>query len=126
MTAQELRDNCIAHNACAEGLVWLAGKDGDAFWASTDEMATPYLFWWVVQNVDSPGCKSRQDVLNILQEIYSQTKFHFHPIDINGSDFSEQVLHRYALIELRMGYISELSKFRLSILPLVQQLRGTI
>lgn len=126
MTAQELMANCVTHNACADGLVWLAGKDSDAIWASTDEVAAPYLFWWAAVNAGVDGWKNQQEVVAVLQEIASSVQFSLPQIDPDAPDFSDRVLCAYARVEQRMERLLKLTEFRLNILPLVCQLRGTI
>lgn len=68
-TAQQVAENLALHDACPEGAAWAAGKDSDAMWASADEFATPYLFWWAVQNIGQSGWSSGEKILTILAQL---------------------------------------------------------
>ncbi len=69
LTANEVMTNIISHGACADGVVWATGKNSDQMWASTDEHAAEYLFWWAAKNAGQPGWKSVEDVWGTLSEI---------------------------------------------------------
>jgi hypothetical protein len=133
MTADEVMQNVVSHQACAEGVVWVTGKDSNAVWDSTDEFAAPYLFWWAVQNAGQPKWKTREDVAVVLKKIADVACKHAkHQIesiqqlmtrfDLQRADFADHALLIYYRLEDILK--ENVSKFRLEIIPILRELRA--
>jgi hypothetical protein len=132
-TSQQVMDNLVAHNACPEGIAWASSKDSDAMWASEDEFAAPYLFWWAVQNVDQIGWPSQSGILRLLSQlidiseplVWPHVDDLRHEITIIRQDnFVEDIIRVYLKMEshLKITRVDNLLSFRNKALPLVKKL----
>src|ERR1700676_3508747 len=111
MTAQEVMDNIVSHNACAEGIVWATGKDSDAIWSSTDVDAAPYLFWWAVKNAGQPGWKSSDEVVSVLGSLLCISDYDEayravleDRLSKVNADFTRNAIQFYSRIESVIGF----------------------
>ncbi len=129
MSAAEVMANLFAHVACPEGVAWAAGKDSDAMWAADDELAAPYLFWWVIQNAGQTSWPTAGDVIFALQQfvIHAATFVGIEsPIVLNLIEELKQsytwfgAWQVYTRIELEL-HDKEVSEYRTMILPVLKR-----
>jgi hypothetical protein len=130
ITAEQVMENIVSHGACAEGVAWAVGKDSDAIWASTDEMAAPYLFWWATQNAGQPGWHSTADILSVLAALmgmHDDYNADNQPILANEFSFigsTGDILMFYARIEQVVRWKNPdpaaMTAFRIRILPTIK------
>jgi hypothetical protein len=136
MTADEVMQNLISLGACEAGKVWAAEKDSVAMWASIDEMAAPYLFWWAIKNAGMIGWKSIPETFTALRAIadigyryntifVSELQHRLRSI-VDNSNFVSSALDFYAATETAVLWESRhnadvLARFRREVIAVIHR-----
>jgi hypothetical protein len=133
LTSEQVMGNIVSHGACVEGVAWAVGKDSNAIWAATDEMAAPYLFWWAVQNAGQPGWHPTTDILSTLSALmgmyddYNEVNQSILAAEfalIGSNSFTEDSLKFYSRIEQVVRWKNPdpavTTAFRIKILPTIK------
>lgn len=140
LNISEVWENLAAHKACPEGLAWSSGKDSDVMWASTDEVATPYLFWWAASNAGQAGWPAPEAVVAVLEQLADIACVHVGDRSLawrneiaachqSEPNFSRWAIHMYLNFERKIARAKQpelVSAFRQEGMEAVRTLRPTL
>ena len=132
MKSEDVLKNVTGHNACADGLIWVAGKTSTDIWETFDTNAIGYLLWWATKNAGQPGWKPLGEVRAIIGDIIELACPYLGPVMTpvlwykyeTCEDFSAF----YAVIEKEINWEDpkNLPVFESISLPIVKKLRPNI